>query len=271
MNENEKFLPEMYYSLDNNMSLDKIKRAKDSGDFLVAKVLILDSEQNCLNVYLGNGFYGKIPLDEFTIYPTRRSNGNYSPSVYSLIGKHICVCVEKILENRVILSRKANMLNAFDHFSSLLGKDISCFITSIVPWGTFVDIGQGIHGLIHINNLTLSRINDPSVLGFKKNTFIRAKITSIDSEKYQVSLNHKELFENLAHTLNSGDIVEVTTLSPIDDRESGYFVFLNHNTPALMDPPEGIKIPYGAKVIARVKGVSRKNPNNLQLNFLSFV
>ncbi len=88
--------PESHYTLDKNMSLDKINRAKNNGNFLSAKVLNFDSRKNCIIVDLGNNFKGEIPLNDFSIYPVTRANDRLSASVYSLIGKNICACVKEI-------------------------------------------------------------------------------------------------------------------------------------------------------------------------------
>lgn len=143
MNENKKIMPENYYPLDTEMSLDKINRAKDSGEFLIAKVISWDSNKNCVNVDLGNNFKGKIPLYDFSIYPVTRPNGNLSPSVYSKIGKNICACVKTIsADNTIILSRKENMIRAFNLIEQSENEIVSCMITSIISYGLYVDLGD---------------------------------------------------------------------------------------------------------------------------------
>lgn len=272
MNVNKNFMPESFYSLDDKMSLDKITRAKDNGDFLVAKAVSWDNAMQCIIADLGNGFKCEIPLNEFTIYPIMRPNGFINPSVYSLIGQTVCVCVQEIYDdNTIVLSRKANMLKTFEFIEQCENKVVTCSIRSIARYGLFVDVGFGISGLIKLNDLTLSRINHPADLGFKTNQFLDAKIISVNSDKHQIGLNHKDLFENQAYSLNPGDIVEVTTLHPINEIEDGYFVHISHNTPALMDPPDGMKIPYGTKVLAIVKPTNPKHPDKVKLRFLQFI
>lgn len=272
MNGNKLILPELCYGLAEDMSLEKISRAITTGDFLIAKVSRFNSQEELFEVDLGNGFHGKIPLDDFSIYPCRRLSAHISPAAYSLIGKNICACVQEISDyNMVILSRKANMIKSFNYIKHLESKIVSCSILAITQYGLFVDVGHGINGLIRINDLTISRIHDISDLGFATGQLIDAKIISINSEKYQISLNHKDLFDNLAYTLNPGDFIEAISLDPLDDEESGYFAHINHNTKALMDPPEGLKIPYGSRVVARVKRFSPNKPDKVRLKFISLI
>ncbi len=268
--ERKNVMPERLYSLDNNMSLEKIIQAKKTGDFLIAHVLYFDSKHGCLKVNLGNHINGEIPLDEFTIYSTIRTNGNISASVYSLIGQNVCTCVREICdESKIILSRKENMIKAFNLIAQSNDKIFSCLIQNVVPYGLFVDVGHGINGFIHTQNLVLSRIDNPMVVGFKPLDSINAKITSINTEKYQIALNHKCLVDNLANSLNSGDVVPCTTLA--SNENHGYFVYLNENTPALMDEPNGLNIKYGSRVSAVVKPFRPDHPDRVRLRFLSFI
>ncbi len=267
----KKLMPESYYSLDSSMSLDKIVRAKKTGNFLVAKVLNLNFSKKCLRVDLGNSFNGEIPLDEFSIYPVIRTNNSISPWVYSFFGKTICVCVRKISDdNTIILSRKANMLKSFNLIEQFKGNVVSCLITSIVDYGLFVDVGHGINSLIHNRKLSLTQINNPKDIGFTVGQSIDAEIISTNSEKYRVSLNHKNLFDNVSKYLTPGDIIEVISLNPVNEDEDGYYAFFNPSTTAIINPIKGIKIPYGSKVKARVKKFKPNHPDKLQLGFISF-
>lgn len=272
MNVNKNFMPEGYYSLDSEMSLDKIFRVKDSGDFLVATAVSWNKAKQCVIAYLGNDFKSEIPLNEFSIYPVTHEDGFLAPSVYSLIGKNIHVSVLAISEdNTIVLSRKAAMLKAFNFIEQCGTQTVTCLITSISNYGLFVDVGFGISGLIRTRDLAVSRVANPADLGFRPKQFIDAQITSVDPSKHQISLNHKDLFESEAYSLIPGDIVQVLTLSPVNENEDGYFVYLSPNTDAIMNPPDGVKIPYGSKALAVVRPFSSKHPDKIRLKFLRFI
>lgn len=272
MNVNKHFMPEIFYSLDTKMSLRKITRAKDIGGFLVAKAITWNQAKQCIVADLGNDFKGEIPVNEFSIYSVMRSDGFPAPTVTSLIGKTIRVCVQEISDdNTIVLSRKETMRKAFEFIEQCENEVVTCSITSIANYGLFVDVGFGISGLIRTCELTVSRINNPADIGFKPNQFIDARITSVDSSNHQMSLNSKDLFKNQAYTLTPGDIVEAITLRPLNEFEDGYFVYLSPNTPALMDPPPGMKIPYGTRVSAIVKPIAPNHPDKVRLRFLSFI
>ena len=261
---NTKFMPERFYGLDNNMSFFKIKRAKKNGDFLVGIVLFFDFKRNYFKVNLGNGFYGIIYLNNYSIYPFPSSVAN------SQIGKTICACVKKISNRRIILSRKANMLKTFKKISNMENEIFRCCITGIVEYGVFVDIGHGISGLIHIKNFCRCRVKDVRDIGFNIGYFINAKISSIDYNKYQVQLVYKDLFENLFYSCQCGDKIAVLVLNPVQNN-SGYYVYINPNTFAILNTPKSLEpIPFGTKVLSYVRNPGIESPK-LHLNFISFI
>ncbi len=263
--------PENCYFLDNSMSIDKIYRAKESGKFLVANVISWDSTKKALKVNLGNHFQGEIPLNEISIYPTAIQDNSISAEISTQIGKNVCVAVKEINRNSIVLSRKDNMIKAFSIISKQQDAIINCQITGIANFGVFVDIGHGIHGLIHTIQLCKSRINSPSDIGYQKGQIIKARITSIDLEKHFVDMSHKDLFENLAEVHKVGDVIQVITLKRLNS--DGYFCHINPNTSGVIDTNGLVEIPYGSKVTAMVKEprLLKDGSLSVKLNFITYV
>lgn len=264
----EHFRPESSFSLDDNMSEEKICRAHATGDFLVAKVIIWNSQKEFLQVSLGNGFYGVIPIKEITIYPIKKSSySSVGATIYTLVGKTICVCVKSISDNAIILSRKENMIKAFKYIKSNSNQTFFSQITAIENYGIFVDVGLGITGLVYQKELTMSRFKNPKDLDFCIKQYLYTQIIGIDEENYHVSLNHKSLCQNITNTLNENDIIVATCLSKVN--VSGYFGYINANTEAIIDVPVGFQIAYGKKLVCRVK-----KPNTAiekaKLDFITF-
>ena len=69
--------------------------------------------------------------------------------------------------------------------------------------------------------------------------------------------------------LNRDDLTEATILKPINS--SGYFVYLNPNTSAVVDVPPNLPCKYGDRIVARVKGPRNNHPDDLRLTFVSFI
>jgi len=272
MNENKKVMPERLYSLDENMSLEKIIWAHENKIPVVGKILLWNSAAKQFKVSLGNALYGFLPIKDASIYNSVLPTGQLSASIRSVIGKPVILTVKSVDVSgnhpKITVSRKELMLNAFNIISDSLGKNVECCVSSFSSFGIFVDVGNGISGLIRYQDLCVSRIESFSDIGLKVGDTITAQVISVDND-FHVSLNYKDQFENLANVLNRDDLIEATILAPINS--SGYFAYLNPNSSAVVDIPEDIPCKYGDKILARVKGQQRSNPNNLRLTFVSFI
>lgn len=66
---------------------------------------------------------------------------------------------------------------------------------NIRKFGAFVDIGGGITGLLHIEDISISRIKSPEERFFIGQK-IKVMIKSIDKENNRIVLSHKELLGN---------------------------------------------------------------------------
>lgn len=68
-------------------------------------------------------------------------------------------------------------------------------VKNIRKFGVFVDIGGGIIGLLHIEDISISRIKSPEERFFIGQK-IKVMIKSIDKENNRIVLSHKELLGN---------------------------------------------------------------------------
>lgn len=272
MNGNKKIMPEMFCKLDDSMSLEKLIRAQSEQIPVYGKVVLWDSQAKLFKVDLGNGFFANLPIELSTVYQTVLDNGRLSAAIRSIIGHTIIatvLCVETSEENpRITLSRRRNMLEAFDFLSKSIGKNIECCVTSISTFGVYVDCGNGISGFIHFTELCISRVSHFSEI-VNVGDKITAKILSVDCDKFHISLNYKDQFENLSLILNPEDLLETTILKRLN--ADGYFAYLNPNTSAVVDIPEDVSCNYGDKIVAKVKGRRSEHPEQLRLTFVSFI
>lgn len=269
MKGNVKLMPEALYPIDNTMSLEKLARSINTGKTIVGKVVSWDSTKNGFNLNLGNNFFGFLPVEDSTIYPKFQTDGTLTKYLKHLLEKRVVVRVKSIDQSgsTIILSRKDCMSEAFDIISNSIGEYTECYVTKISKYGVFVDISNGIYGLISHKNMCLQKIDNYSKIGFKKGSVLKVKILSID-ENFHVNLSYRDQFENLSSSLNPNELIEVTILEPVN--RSGFFAYINPSTPAIVDVPEYINCSYGDKIIAQVKGTQKTNPNNLKLDFVLF-
>lgn len=263
------FMPERFYSIDETMSIEKLIQVKESGGFVVVKVIAWNLQNECLEVELGNNLNAVIALEDFTIYPTKHSDGFITPNVYTLIGENICACVKSLESGKIVLSRAENMRKALNFLKDNSTKIYSCMVLSIKKYGAFVDICSGLTGFIHVSELTRSFVKSPIDVGFNTGSYIDCSILDIKEDPCRIKLTHKLAVENIAQKLTPGKIVEVISLFPVSKSHDGYYVYINDNTSGIMDVKSNSKkIPYGKKVKAFVKPTKSSKPDLARLNFL---
>ena len=101
-----------------------------------------------------------------------------------------------LYRKKVIFSNKAAKLNMRKEGGKLLnelevGQVREGKVTSIKDFGVFVDLG-GVEGLIHISELSWSRVNHPSDF-VKVGEDIKVFILGVDKENKRISLGMKQL------------------------------------------------------------------------------
>lgn len=96
---------------------------------------------------------------------------------------------------KISLGMKQTAPNPWDVIQSRypVGTQIEGKVKSVMDFGTFVGLDEGIDGLIHISDMSWTRhIKHPSEL-FKKGQRVDAVILRIDKEKERLSLGYKQL------------------------------------------------------------------------------
>lgn len=111
-----------------------------------------------------------------------------------------------------------------------VGAKIKGIIRNITDYGVFVEIEEGIDGLVHISDLSWStRANDPSKM-FKKDDEIEVVVLSIDSDNRKISLGVKQLtsdpWEELSDKYKDGmdvkcGVIKVTKFGVFVELEQG--------------------------------------------------
>ena len=126
--------------------------------------------------------------------------------------------------NNVVLSRKAvleknnsavkvELLKNLDE-----GQIVKGVVKNITDYGAFIDLG-GIDGLLHITDISWSRVTDPSD-HLSVGEEIDVKVLSFDKEKLRVSLGLKQIqndpWENVESSYSVGGIFEAVVSNITD-------------------------------------------------------
>jgi small subunit ribosomal protein S1 len=129
-----------------------------------------------------------------------------------------------------------------------VGSRVSGKVRNLTDFGAFVEIEEGIDGLVHVSDMSWTkRVKHPSEI-LKKGDDVEAIITSIDQENRRISLSIKEFQPNDWQTFRgkheAGDVVEGVVTRVAD---FGVFVQIEGLVEGLMHVSE-TPIPRGAKL-----------------------
>jgi small subunit ribosomal protein S1 len=130
---------------------------------------------------------------------------------------------------RISLSLKALEQNPWDTIAQRypVGSIIEGRVRNLTDFGAFVEVEDGIDGLIHISDMSWHRrLKHPSEV-LKKGDVVKARVINVDGENQRLSLSIREFlpneWDNFAKAHNVGDEV-IGTISKITD--FGLFVRL---------------------------------------------
>lgn len=135
-----------------------------------------------------------------------------------------------------------------------VGSVVEGRVRKLSDFGAFLEIEEGIDGLVHISDLSWTkRVKHPSEI-VKKGQILQAVILNIDSDDRRLSLGVKQLqpdaWETFFANHKLGDIVEGTV---VREANFGYFVELLPNVEGLCHTsgvPSHYTLPDGSPVIA---------------------
>lgn len=124
-----------------------------------------------------------------------------NPAEVVSIGDEITVFVKSFdpEKKRISLGYKTEETNPWNIFKSqyAVGDIASVKIVSMMPFGAFAEIVEGVDGLIHISQIAMQRIAKPADI-LENGQIVDARIIDIDDEKQKVSLSIRSLLEEAA-------------------------------------------------------------------------
>jgi small subunit ribosomal protein S1 len=131
-----------------------------------------------------------------------------------------------------------------------VGSQIEGPITKIMNFGAFVQIDEGVEGLVHVSEIVADRrINHPRDV-VRDGQRVKAVILAIDSQKRQIKLSMKQLIptsideyiaEHKVGDLVSGRVVELTSSGAIVELGEGIRAVLNAKTGSAGNAPSAEK------------------------------
>ena len=120
-------------------------------------------------------------------------------------------------------------------FDSLeVGQKIHGKVTKIMPYGAFIDIGEGLEGLAHINNLAWKRVESvESVVA--EGQELDVYVLDVNKENNRIALAVKDInndpWDLIAKEVAIGDVIKGTVVRTID---RGAFVEIKEGVEAYL-------------------------------------
>ena len=134
------------------------------------------------------------------------------------------------------------------------GQVVEGVVKNIQPYGAFIEIENGIVGLLHIENISVARIKSPEER-FKIGQKVNVVIKSIESDTGRISFSYKELlgtWQENANLFHEGDIV-TGIVRETERNKNGIFIELRPNLVGLAEYKPNIE--YGKVIIVGIKKI----------------
>ena len=156
----------------------------------------------------------------------------------------------------MIFSRKDVQNDVLNYIKTDLkvGQTVNGIVKNITRYGAFIDIGGGVPGLVHIEDLSVARIKSPSErikIGQKVNIVVKY----IDRETGRINLSYKEILgtweenaKNFVSGMKTKGIVRET-----EKNKNGVFIEITPNLVGMAEYSEGLN--YGEKVDVFIKKI----------------
>jgi 4-hydroxy-3-methylbut-2-enyl diphosphate reductase len=143
-----------------------------------------------------------------------------NPKDFVSVGDKLDVFVKSFdaEKGRISLGHRTDETNPWNIFKENYKLDdvISVTVSSIMPYGAFATIIDGIDGLIHISQIANKKLKSPADV-LKKGQVVDAKIVGIDEEQKRVSLSIRALLPEEEQTEEVEEAAEEVTEAPVEE------------------------------------------------------
>jgi small subunit ribosomal protein S1 len=120
------------------------------------------------------------------------------PSSVVQVGDEVTVQVLDVdlSRERISLSLKATQQDPWQEFASTheVGELVYGRVTKLVPFGAFVQVGEGIEGLVHISEMAVHHVEAPEQV-VTPGEELWVKIIDVDLDRRRISLSIKQAAE----------------------------------------------------------------------------
>lgn len=209
-----------------------------------------------LHIKLNDGLEGIIPRKEVDAFNLDENGFTKANLCMGKVHKYVQFKVKENDGNKIICSRKDAQEEVLNSVKENLkeGQVVNGIVKNITPYGAFVDIGGGIVGLVHIEDLSVARIKTPYErikIGQKLNIVVK----SIDREYGRINLSYKEQLGSWEENANNFSVGMKTKgiIRETEKNKNGIFIELAPNLVGMAEYKDGLK--YGEKTDVFIKKI----------------
>lgn len=177
---------------ENTISWDRLLQAQKAETVLNVKITETVTAGAIAYVY---GIRGFIPASQLAL--------TYTEDVSSFLGKTVAVTVTNVdrekeklvLSAKTVLKEQEKEAHNSKVASLCIGTVLTGTVEKIMPYGAFVNIGNGLSGLLHISEISNKHLKSPNEV-IKEGQEVTVKLT--DTKNGKISLSMKAVEEDAA-------------------------------------------------------------------------
>ncbi len=250
-----KFKPEGWNNEITKVDEKNINNYIEKNEILQGLVKSCDENYN-LYISFENGITGIMPRQEVEAINLEENGLPKTNLCTGKVHKFVQFKIKETKENQIILSRKEVQKEALNWVKKDLqeGTKVTGIVKNIKPYGAFIEIGGGVVGLAHIEDLSIARIKSPEER-LKIGQNVEVVVKSINRETGQLNLSYKEIlgsWEENAKNFSSGMEVK-GIVREIEKNKNGIFIELAPNLVGMTEYQEGLN--YGQTIDVYIKKI----------------
>lgn len=249
------FMPEGWDNVVSTLDGNNINEVINNKTTLQGIVTDCDNDFN-LHIDLGN-YQGIMPRNEVEGINLQRNGLPKTNLCTGKVNKFVQFKVKDVGNNGIaILSRKDVQSEALNWVKNDLsvGDIVTGIVKRVESYGVFIEIGGGVVGLAHIEDLSVARIKsafERVSIGQK----LEVMVKSIDRESGKLILSYKELLGTWEENADKFDVGQRTKgiVRETEKHKNGIFIELLPNLVGMAEYVDGLE--YGQEVNVYIKRI----------------
>lgn len=233
----------------------KDEEVEGTNDIFQGIVEQCDKNYN-LHVKLDNGTRGVIPREEIEAINVDENGIPKTNLCIGKVHKYVQFKIKERSEDNLILSRRDVQNEVLNCIKTDLqvGQIVNGIVKNITPYGAFIDIGGGVVGLVHIEDLSVARIKSP-LERIKIGQKLKIVVKYIDRETGKINLSYKETLGTWEENANNFKMGMRTKgiVRETEKNKNGIFIEITPNLVGMAEYKDGLN--YGENIDVIIKKI----------------